>query len=505
MFANGGDAGGALSRVDWSRSAVGPVQDWPQSLSTAVSMTLHGRAPMYVAWGEDLIQFYNDAFAALMGSSRHPAALGRSARETFAEAWEVMRPLIETAMAGAPHELRDPHLPPLALHTPDVADGSWRLCSGPIRGEAADVRGVLVTAVPVLARSGGGPDEAFFRAMFDNLPELAWSARADGHIDYYNRRWYEYTGTTPAAAEGWGWSSAHHPEMIDAVLERWRHSINTGEPFEMEFPLRGADGEYRWFLTRVRPLRDGDGRIIRWFGSNTNIDERQRTEDFRDRFLGILGHDLRNPLSTILTTARVMIRRPDTPPEAHKRMKRIVTSGVRMQRMIEQLLDLTRARLAGGIPVTLSDEPVPLAPIALRIVSEVRAANPSSIIDLIAEGDCAARIDVDRFEQVLSNLVGNAATHGEITRPISVTLEATDEWTFIAVHNFGKPIDPSFMPQVFNSFARSEKPHGRSAGLGLGLYISERIIHAHGGRLTVTSAADEGTRFTISLPRARDE
>ena len=492
-----------MRAIDWSSSALGPVEGWPQSLRTAVSMMLNGGSPMYLAWGPDLTQLYNDAFATLLGESRHPAALGQSARRTFAPAWDVVGPTLEAALAGTPRTLDDPHLPPLALHTPPVLAGEWRLCTNPIPGEDDEVCGVLVTAASADAPAGSvQARERLFRAMFENLPELAWAARADGHIDFYNQRWYEYTGTTPAQMEGWGWTSVHHPETLDAVLARWRHSIDTGEPFEMEFPLRGADGVYRWFLTRVRPLRDGDGRIVRWFGSNTNIDARRRTDEFRDRFLGILGHDLRNPLSTILTTARVMAKRGDTPPGVLKRMNRIVTSGVRMQRMIEQLLDLTRARLAGGIPVELSQDAVSLAPIASRIASEIRVSTPSARIDLTVEVNCAARIDVDRFEQVLSNLVSNAVTHGDIGRPISVVLAADRDWSRVEVHNFGPPIDPSFMPQVFNSFARGDKPYGRSAGLGLGLYISERIIHAHGGRLTVASTADEGTRFTVSLPRA---
>lgn len=118
--------------------------------------------------------------------------------------------------------------------------------------------------------------ELQFRELIDNLPELAWTARPDGFIDFYNRRWYEYTGTTYEVMQGWGWRDVHDPEMLPKVTERWQHSLATGEPFEMEFPLRGADGVFRWFLTRVVPLRDQHGEIVRWFGSNANIDELRR-------------------------------------------------------------------------------------------------------------------------------------------------------------------------------------------------------------------------------------
>ena len=118
--------------------------------------------------------------------------------------------------------------------------------------------------------------EEELRALVNFIPQLAWMAHPDGHIFWYNRGWYEYTGTTAEAMEGWGWQKVHDPQILPQVVERWRESIRTGTPFEMEFPLRGADGVYRWFLTRIRPVRDPEGRITRWFGTNTNVDEQRQ-------------------------------------------------------------------------------------------------------------------------------------------------------------------------------------------------------------------------------------
>jgi PAS domain S-box-containing protein len=122
------------------------------------------------------------------------------------------------------------------------------------------------------------------QSVIDSLPELAWSALADGFIDVYNQRWFDYTGTTPEQMEGWGWTSVHDPAHLPSVTSRWQASIATGEAFEMEFPLRGADGTFRWFLTRIRPLRDESGRVVRWFGTNANIDA-QRREAEAQRFM----------------------------------------------------------------------------------------------------------------------------------------------------------------------------------------------------------------------------
>ena len=119
--------------------------------------------------------------------------------------------------------------------------------------------------------------ERQFQTMIEGMPQLAWRARPDGFIDYYSPRWYEYTGTTAADMEGWGWQSVHDPGLLPNVRKRWQHSIDTGEPFEMEFPLRRHDGVFRWFLTRVMPVRDGQGSLVRWIGINTDIDDQRRS------------------------------------------------------------------------------------------------------------------------------------------------------------------------------------------------------------------------------------
>ena len=114
-------------------------------------------------------------------------------------------------------------------------------------------------------------NETRFRQLANSIPQLAWMARPDGFIYWYNERWYEYTGLKPGEGEGWGWDQVHDPEMLPLVTERWRRSLASGEPFEMSFPLRAANGEYRWFLTRIAPIRNSFGDVVHWFGTNTDV------------------------------------------------------------------------------------------------------------------------------------------------------------------------------------------------------------------------------------------
>jgi PAS domain S-box-containing protein len=120
--------------------------------------------------------------------------------------------------------------------------------------------------------------EERFRTLANSIPQLAWMARADGFILWYNQRWYDYTGTTPEQMEGWGWQSVHDPAVLPTVLSRWRDAIALVQTFEMEFPLRGADGTFRNFLTRVQPIKDSEGRLVQWFGTNTDVDQLKRIE-----------------------------------------------------------------------------------------------------------------------------------------------------------------------------------------------------------------------------------
>ena len=146
--------------------------------------------------------------------------------------------------------------------------------------------------------------EQRFRLMADNISQLAWIAEADGAIHWYNQRWYDYTGTTLEAMDGWGWQKIHHPDHVDQVTERFAQCIASGEPWEDTFPLRGADGEYRWFLSRAVPLRGDDGQIQCWFGTNTDISERRAAERQIELLLREVNHRSKNMLAIIQSMAR---------------------------------------------------------------------------------------------------------------------------------------------------------------------------------------------------------
>ncbi len=227
--------------------------------------------------------------------------------------------------------------------------------------------------------------------------------------------------------------------------------------------------------------------------------------EFQERFVAVLGHDLRNPLAAINMAAGVLRLRARTANDASTIhvLDRMKSSTTRMSRMIEQMLDLTRIRLAGGL--ALSPEPMDLCETLTRIVNEVRMAHPSRSIVLRCAPTCGTW-DGDRLEQVFSNLIANAVHHGAPEKPVTVDARLDEGTVRVDVHNEGEPIPGPLRADLFSPFRRGARDsrHTKTAGLGLGLYISREIALAHGGSLDVRSSSSEGTTFHVRLPGGSD-
>jgi signal transduction histidine kinase len=221
----------------------------------------------------------------------------------------------------------------------------------------------------------------------------------------------------------------------------------------------------------------------------------QEVERSRELFLGILGHDLRNPLSAITGLAELLLR--GKAPERHAQFSsQILVSARRMSRLISDLLELARVRLGTGI--NLHRAPINLHRICKTVVEEMRVIFPNRTFHINGDDELPGEWDENRLSQVISNLVSNAVQHGTVESAVTVTSDYNVE---VSVHNEGTPIPPDVIPKLFDSFYRLDNnAEGHPNNLGLGLYISKEIIAAHGGTIGVRSSAEEGTTFLIRLP-----
>lgn len=225
--------------------------------------------------------------------------------------------------------------------------------------------------------------------------------------------------------------------------------------------------------------------------------EAERAVHYNQMFAGMLGHDLRNPLNAILTTAHYLSRSSGD-AKTTAAATRIASSSNRMARMIEQLLDFTKIRVGDGLAIQPLE--VDLAELCRAVQSELEGSNPGCTITLRALGDTVGRLDPDRMMQVLSNVVGNAAHHGEAGCAVTVTVDGTDTNELRLIVRNGGVVPPDVMPVLFEPFRAVTKGQ-RTRGLGLGLYITRQIVAAHEGAIEVESSADHGTTFRITLPR----
>jgi signal transduction histidine kinase len=231
-------------------------------------------------------------------------------------------------------------------------------------------------------------------------------------------------------------------------------------------------------------------------GQRAERERRQEAERLKDLFLGAVGHDLRNPLNTILLASELMLRGDGCGKESHRSSAtKIERASRRMSRMIEDVLDLTRVQVAGGIP--LSRESTNMADVCGAVVEEVGLARPGRALRVEVQGDVRGAWDADRLMRVVLNLVGNAVEH-DPHGPVDIRLSAAGDNVVLAVHNGGTPIEPTLLPCLFEPFRRG---HEGGGGLGLGLHIVREIVRAHGGSVEATSTPADGTTFTVTLPR----
>lgn len=228
----------------------------------------------------------------------------------------------------------------------------------------------------------------------------------------------------------------------------------------------------------------------------------EKVNRYRDQFLAILGHDLRTPLGAIMTWAEIINRQEDIDHRCSQAATWILNGATRMKGMVEDLLDLTRVQLGGAFPVTL--RPVDLETVCRRVLDEIEGCHADRVLRFDSKGDLRGDWDAERLAQMVSNLVVNAVQHGDETAPIDVSAHAQDDEVLFAVHNQGAAIPREELGKVFEPLVRGESAattRKSPEGLGLGLFIVREIATAHGGTVSVSSSQDEGTTFTVRLPR----
>jgi PAS domain S-box-containing protein len=401
-----------------------------------------------------------------------------------------------TAETGEPFDLDFRVVPPDGTIQALIARGRLGM-----EEEQSVLTGVVVN---VTARRAAERERALLAAIVDSSDDAIVSKDLHGRILSWNGAAERLFGYTAAEAIGRPITILLPPERADdffSIMDR----IRRGERVEhYETLRRRKDGTILEVALTISPIHDATGTVIGASKIARDIGplkaaERER-QRMRELFLGILGHDLRNPLNTI--AASVYAIRSELPESADRVVPRITRATDRMSRMIEQLLDFTRARLGEGIPV--EPRAGDLRQICLQVVEDLGAQHPGRI-RFSAPESLTGTWDGDRLIQAISNLVSNAVQHGSKVDPVEVRLRREGADAVLDIVNRGDPIAPEAATTIFEPFRRLGAEPGReSAGLGLGLYIAREVVRAHGGTIELDSNT-ERTRFRVRLPLTQPE
>ncbi len=343
-----------------------------------------------------------------------------------------------------------------------------------------------------------------FRFMAESMPQKIFTATPAGGVDYFNRQWMEFTGLEFEQIRDWGWPHFLHPDDLEANLMAWRHAVATGEPLVLQQRFRRADGEYRWHLSRVHAMRDTDGNISMWIGSNTDIHEQKEKEnDLRranedlQQFAYSASHDLQEPIRNVAVYSEIIAKRYSAVLDADGRqfLGFLTEGGRRLATLINDLLAYTRAGIVES-PAVKAASSVVLERVLSSLAEAIRESGAT-----ISHGPLPdVYMAETHLQQVFQNLIGNALKYRK-QEPPRIHITATQQGASMrfSVQDNGIGIDRQYKEKIFGVFKRLHRDQ-KYSGTGIGLAICQRVVERYGGRIWVESAPGEGATFYFTIP-----
>ena len=481
------------------------------------------QAPAFLAVlrGRDhVFEFANDAYVRLVGDR---AVVGRPVREALPEVVEqgfihLLDEVFATRVPFVGREL------PVMLARKSGAEPEQVYVDfvyQPLVGADGSVEGIVAhgseVSEAVRARQRIEASEAQYRFLADAIPVQVWTATVDGLLDYVNHPTEEFFGRPMDELTGEAWAAQVHPDDLPHAGATWRHSLATGEPYQVEFRLRRADGAYRWHLARATAQRAGDGGVLRWFGTNTDIQAAKETEAELHRltleateanraksdFLAAMSHELRTPLNAIGGYAQLIelgVRGPVTAEQVED-LHKIQRSKDHLNNLVGGVLAFAKGG-AGRIDVTPTDlRVVALFDSVLDMIVPQLLERSLALHRLDVPPGLEVRADLDKTRQILLNLLANALKFTPAGGAITVGARVVGEQVQLSVHDTGIGVPADAVERIFLPFVQARGAvHSRDGGVGLGLAISRQLARAMGGDLTVVSAPGAGSTFTLTLP-----
>ncbi len=453
-------------------------------------------SPAYAAiWGRSCRSLYERPMSyleALSPADRERAMLAHRSRESgkaTAEEYMIMRP------DGTTRWIWDRGFP--------IADESGRVVR--VAGIAEDI--TERKRVEEAFREG----EERFRTLADATPVLIWGSGTDKLCNYFNKRWFDFTGRSADEEMGVGWTQGVHPDDRDRCLQTYHRAFDARQPFTMEYRLKRHDGDFRWVIDTGVPRFTPDGTFYGYIGSCIDINDRKRVEEElrqsdrrKEEFLAVLSHELRNPLAPIQTAVDLLEHNGTINAGSQRQLAMIKRQVGNLKRLVDDLLDISR--ISRG-KIELRKEIVELAAVVGQAVEAVQPLFDDHEQELhvsIPDQPILVEADVTRLEQILLNLLINTSRYTPRGGRIWLDVEPLENEVFIRVRDTGIGIEPDLLPKVFDLFSQGERSAGRSReGGGIGLSLARNLVELHGGTITAHSqGAHRGSEFVVKFPIA---
>jgi PAS domain S-box-containing protein len=337
-----------------------------------------------------------------------------------------------------------------------------------------------------------------FQSMLDSIPQIAWTSSPEGDVEYYNQRWYDYTGLSVRESTEQGWGHVIHPDDLGPIAEIFAKLSESKEPGEFEVREKGADGVYRWHLVRMLPLFGSTGQLEKWIGTATEIDELKRIQQQKDDFISIASHELKTPLTTLRASIQLLYNMKSNPSadKFSKLIEQANRSLYKMSTLVEDLLNVNRLK---GTQLELRKEWFNLSELVNACCNYIAVAGKHEIVIV---GDKMLKVCADErtIDQVVVNFVNNAVKYAPLAKEIRISIENKQGGAKLSVQDYGPGIPPEQLPFIFNRYYQAGKTDYRNPGLGLGLYICSEIIKRHKGDIGVDSEPGIGSTFWFTLP-----
>jgi len=471
-------------------------------LGSAVSTPLIETAPIGLAvLDRDLRYLYvNPALAAIDGLGAMAHLGHRMDRVSLELGYETGVMLEGVITSGRP--IRDVEVSGGA--SAGAQPGTWLLSAEPLHDETGEAVGLALSVVDITERKRREEALAALselrkqaQVISESIPFGFWTADVDGRMRYLSQSFLTLIGRTEEEAQGLGWVAALAPETAEATLRDWRTAVAARRPWSFEYTVRGTDGRSHTILSRGLPIREGDGRVTSWAGINLDITDRRDAEAFREAFAGILSHELRTPITSIHAASTLLSRAGLEDEQRAELLDDIGQEAERLRRLVEDLVVL--ARVERGT-IQIHTEPVLLPHVLRKVCAQEQARWPDRRIELTIIGNLpVARAESAFIEQVVRNLITNAAKYGPADGRIDVIADVHDGRPRVRVLDRGLGIDPAEAERLFELFYRSPRT-AKIGGSGIGLFLAHRLIESMDGTIWARPRDDgSGAEFGFTL------